>query len=229
MNTTPPAPLAVEALPVVAWHYRDDQEDGTRVLSLVRQAVMRNETALVRRSDAEAQLSTLRDQVARLERDNASWIARINRAVAAAEEVFGQDAIRYKLSLFKNGRARNYFPEHMDGGWFAFQRAEDDAHIGLCDEIVRLRSALKATPTRPIRTHGALPPPGAQTTPLPPFGPHPATQMRGGDPLDVEKVMQLADKVATRFHTFIKPGSTIEDGALWEAAREALRSALAGE
>jgi hypothetical protein len=70
--------------------------------------------------------------------------ARIDRAVKAAEDVFGDSAIRYKLSLFKNGRAMNYFPAHMDGGWFAFQRAEDDAHIGLCDQIVGLRAELAA-------------------------------------------------------------------------------------
>lgn len=95
-------------------------------------------------ADAQAALDKLtaeRDE-ARAAHDGLA--ARLDRAVKAAEEVFGADAIRYKLSLFKNGRAMNHFPQHMDGGWFAFQRAEDDAHIGLCDEIVRLREALRA-------------------------------------------------------------------------------------
>lgn len=131
MSTTPPAPLAVEALPVVGYAIRESDQfmwaptDGRPFASKWR--------AVVYASDAEAQLSTLRDQVARLERERDQW----------------RDEYR-------------------------FMQAQ----------------ASKAL-TRPIRTHGALPPPGAQTTPLPPFGPHPATQMRGGDPLDVEHASDL--------------------------------------
>lgn len=83
-------------------------------------------------------------QLADLTRERDAACARIDRAVKAAEEVFGEDAVRYKLCLRDDGRATNHFPVHMDGGWFAFQRAEDDAHVGLCDEIVRLRAELAA-------------------------------------------------------------------------------------
>lgn len=75
----------------------------------------------------------------RQEAELANLRARLDRAVKAAEEHFGEDAIRYKLSLFQNGRARNVFPSHMDGKWFAFQRADNDAHVGLalrCAELV---------------------------------------------------------------------------------------------
>lgn len=63
------------------------------------------------------------------ERDNIR--SRLDRAIRAAEEHFGEEAIRYKLSLFANGRARNVFPQRVDGHWFALQRADNDAHMGL--------------------------------------------------------------------------------------------------
>lgn len=73
-------------------------------------------------------------------RELANLRARLDRAIKAAEEHFGEDAIRYKLSLFKNSRASNYFPQEFDGKWFAFQRADNDAHIGLCDRINQLEA-----------------------------------------------------------------------------------------
>lgn len=73
-----------------------------------------------------------------LQREVDNLRARLDRAITAAEEHFGEDAIRYKLSLFKNGRASNYFPQEFDGKWFAFQRADNDAHVGLCDRINQL-------------------------------------------------------------------------------------------
>lgn len=67
-----------------------------------------------------------------------------DRVLKSAQEVFGEDCIRYKLSLFKNGRARNYFPANIDGHWFALQRAEDDAHMGLVAMVEALRAELAA-------------------------------------------------------------------------------------
>lgn len=96
---------------------------------------------------ANAAASTIRRLVAEREADRrelAYLRARIDRAIKAAEEHFGEDAIRYKLSLFKNGRASNYFPQEFDGKWFAFQRADDDAHIGLCDRINQLEAEREA-------------------------------------------------------------------------------------
>lgn len=72
----------------------------------------------------------------------AALTARLTRAVKAAEEHFGEDAIRHKLSLFQNGRARNVFPAGMDGKWFAFQRADNDAHVGLALRCAELQEAL---------------------------------------------------------------------------------------
>lgn len=70
--------------------------------------------------------------------------ARLDGAVKAAQEVFGEKAIRYKFSLDEDGRPYATLPPEMDGRWYALQPAEDDAHIGLCDEIVRLRAELAA-------------------------------------------------------------------------------------
>jgi len=79
------------------------------------------------------------------ERD--SLRARLDRAFGAAQEHFGEDCIRYKLSLFKNGRAMNVFPAEMDGKWYALQRADNDAHIGLCDTIASLRAEVERLQT----------------------------------------------------------------------------------
>lgn len=86
-----------------------------------------------------------------LEAERDTYRARLDRAIAAAEEHFGEDAIRYKLSLFKNGRARNIFPDSMDGRWVALQRADNDAHIGLSLRVAeaeaerdQLRAEIKA-------------------------------------------------------------------------------------
>ena len=81
---------------------------------------------------------------------------RLDRAIKAAEEHFGEDAIRYKLSLFKNGRASNYFPQEFDGRWFAFQRADNDAHVGLCDRINQLESEREADRALMREAHQAL-------------------------------------------------------------------------
>jgi hypothetical protein len=108
-----------------------------------------------------------------LQREVENLRARLDRAIKAAKEHFGEGAIRYKLSLFKNGRASNYFPQEFNGKWFAFQRADNDAHVGLCDRINQLvaereadraamREALEALKyhteqTRPIdRTSAAI-------------------------------------------------------------------------
>ena len=80
----------------------------------------------------------------RLAAENSTMRARLDRAVSAAEEHFGEDAIRYKISLFQNGRARNVFPTELDGRWVAFQRADNDAHIGLCDRINTLAAEVEA-------------------------------------------------------------------------------------
>lgn len=84
--------------------------------------------------DAAAELRRLHDE-------NKNMKARLDRAIKAAETHFGEDAIRYKFSLMKNGRTRNVFPAEFDGRWFALQRSDNDAHIGLCDQIVRLHEA----------------------------------------------------------------------------------------
>lgn len=199
-NTTPPAPLAVEALPVVGYVTAHQLVGLWSFAVIVPAEVTNDEIALVRLSDAEAQLSTLRAEIYRLQYEQDVWGDELPKS-QAREAVLRDQVARLE-------RERDQWRDE-----YRFMQAQ----------------ASQSAPTRPIRTHGALPPPGAQTTPLPPFGPHPATQMRGGAPLDVERVMKLADKVATSFHTFVKPGSAIEDGALWQAAREALRSALAGE
>jgi hypothetical protein len=82
--------------------------------------------------------------VVEAERDR--LLARLDRAISAAEEHFGEDAVRYKLSLFANGRARNIFPARVDGRWFALQPADNDAHVGLalrCAEAEQERDALR--------------------------------------------------------------------------------------
>jgi hypothetical protein len=101
---------------------RDDTEHGVEYVKL---------------SDVIAEREADRREVENLR-------ARLDRAIKAAEEHFGEDAIRYKLSLFKNGRASNYFPQEFDGRWFAFQRADNDAHVGLCDRINQLESEREA-------------------------------------------------------------------------------------
>ena len=83
------------------------------------------------------------DDVRRLTAERDQLRARLDRAIGAAQKHFGEDCIRYKLSLFKNGRARNFFPPEMDGNWYAFQRADNDAHIGLCDTIDQLRAEVE--------------------------------------------------------------------------------------
>ena len=83
-------------------------------------------------------------ELRRLSAENEALRFRLDGAVKAAEEVFGQKAIRYKFSLDEDGRPYASFPPEMDGRWFALQPAEDDAHIGLCDELVRLRAQMEA-------------------------------------------------------------------------------------
>jgi len=85
-----------------------------------------------------------------IERERDNLRARMDRAVKAAEEHFGEDAIRYKFSLNKRGWLMTTFPQHMDGNWYALQRADDDAHIGLAlrckeaeTEVQALRRAVE--------------------------------------------------------------------------------------
>jgi cell division septum initiation protein DivIVA len=87
--------------------------------------------------------SNLAEKLALVEAERDQLRARLDRAIGAAQQHFGEDCIRYKLSLFKNGRARNFFPPEMDGNWYAFQRADNDAHIGLCDTIDQLRAEVE--------------------------------------------------------------------------------------
>lgn len=92
----------------------------------------------------ETAISTQAARIASLEAERDQLRSRLDRAIGAAQEHFGEDCIRYKLSLFKNGRARNFFPPEMDGNRYAFQRADNDAHIGLCDTIDQLRAEARA-------------------------------------------------------------------------------------
>lgn len=73
--------------------------------------------------------------------------ARLDRAINAAVEHFGENAIRYKFTLTKSGKVMQEFPRHMDGHWYALQRADDDAHVGLslrCVEAEAERARLAA-------------------------------------------------------------------------------------
>lgn len=205
----------------------------------------------VAHADAEAQLSTLRDQVARLERERDQQLRmRIefgdiisNHCIAmqsALIEWYGSGTADSGMQWIENTLSGpGLLPDMKEasalGGaqaWFDAKTAEHDA----------FRAANPGpAPARPIRTHGALPPPGAQTTPLPPFGPHPATQMRGAKPLDVEKVMLLVEAYAeatsdlgeSRRSRSRSPRLVnrhdLRVHVAFKAAREALRSALAGE
>lgn len=94
-----------------------------------------------RRKDAET-------REAELERERDGYRARLDRAIAAAEEHFGESAVRYKLSLFKNGRAMVTFPDHMDGHWYALQRADNDAHVGLSLRVVEAEAERDTARTR---------------------------------------------------------------------------------
>jgi hypothetical protein len=101
--------------------------------------------ALSRAIESESRAPLLAE-IERLAREQSNTQARLDRAIIAAEEHFGEDAVRYKLSLSKNGRPLNCFPSDMDGKWFAFQRADDDAHVGLslrCLEVEIERNELR--------------------------------------------------------------------------------------
>lgn len=74
----------------------------------------------------------------------------------AAEEVFGKHSLRYKLCLRKNGTASNVFPPELDGAWVAFQRAEDDAHIGLVAQLLQKTQELAASQYREDKLREAL-------------------------------------------------------------------------
>lgn len=62
---------------------------------------------------------------------------RWNRVVKAAEHAHGPDAIRFKLSLRKNGTTTNIFPRWLDQRWVSFVFAEDDAHIGYIAKAIQ--------------------------------------------------------------------------------------------
>ena len=114
-------------------------------------------------TECEDMLRTQAARIASLEAERDQLRARLDRAIGAAQKHFGEDCIRYKLSLFKNGRARNFFPPEMDGNWYAFQRADNDAHIGLCDTIDQLRAEVER-----LRKDGermGCPPEGYQLVP----------------------------------------------------------------
>lgn len=217
-DTTPPAPLAVEALPVVAYRVFSDFGGWHTYPNVFAPEGRHMENQeLTPHADAEAQLSTLRAEIYRLQYEQDVWGDELPKS-QACEAVLRDQVAR-------------------------LERERDDLRIEVVagdkviDELNDELDAVKAAPTRPIRTHGALPPPGAQTTPLPPFGPHPATQMRGGAPIDVERVMELAQAFAnTHAMAFyadpeLEPDSDEIVGRMrfCDAAREALRSALAGD
>lgn len=84
---------------------------------------------------AERELA-LRAQLAEATRELESLKAWKARVVKAAEEVHGPDALRFKLSLKKNGTATNEFPQHLDQRWVSFVYAEDDAHVGTISQRV---------------------------------------------------------------------------------------------
>lgn len=84
-------------------------------------------------------VAKMAEEVERLRQQLAEAHAWKARVIEAAEEAHGPSAIRFKLSLFQNGRARNHFPSHLDQRWVSFVYAEDDAHIGY------IAKALEAT------------------------------------------------------------------------------------
>lgn len=93
-----------------------------------------------------ARLTKERDEARQAEEialANASGLRRWQeRILSAAEKVFGEQSRRFKLSLRKNGTATNVFPDWLDGAWVAFQRAEDDGHVGLVAQIDHLKGLL---------------------------------------------------------------------------------------
>ena len=117
------------------------------------------EARRVRRLEVELDADTidrltreLADARADAEREHA-WH---DRVLKSAQAIFGEDAIRYKLSLFKNGRARNYFPSEMDGHWFAFQRAENDGHMGLVAMLEAARAEAEVAREEALVLHVQL-------------------------------------------------------------------------
>lgn len=99
-------------------------EKGRRARDLARQVLSTPELQ-ARQTDAEKrELANLRDR----------W----DRVIRAAENVHGPDAMRFKLSLRKNGTASNCFPKWLDGRWVSFVYAENDAHIGYIARAVEM-------------------------------------------------------------------------------------------
>lgn len=114
---------------------------NTEALELADSAHLGYRVGWQRRAAAELR------RLAAVEYERDHLRARLDRAIAAAEEHFGEDAMRYKLSLNTRGRPTNTLPLSMDGKWFAFQRADNDAHVGLslrCVEVEAERDALRA-------------------------------------------------------------------------------------
>lgn len=99
------------------------------------------------RNDYLQRLNNLHINAAECRAERDRLRARLDRAINAAVEHFGEDAIRYKFSLTKSGKVMQEFPRHMDGHWYALQRADDDAHVGLslrCAEAEAERDRLAA-------------------------------------------------------------------------------------
>jgi hypothetical protein len=87
-------------------------------------ALLTERTALLAAREQDAMAFRIKEE--ECERLKA-WKARV---IAAAEVAHGPDAVRFKLSLRRNGTATNEFPKHLDQRWVSFVYAEDDAHIG---------------------------------------------------------------------------------------------------
>ena len=87
-----------------------------------------------------SEVSTLLAERAQLLAENAELKQRWDRVLKSAEEVHGPDALRFKLSLRKNGTATNCFPTWLDQRWVSFVFAEDDGHLGLHAQIEALKN-----------------------------------------------------------------------------------------
>lgn len=111
-------PRELELLRPIMYVEPQDAPEGFEEVQLVR----RDEAAIAEARQAET-----------IALANASGLCRWKEKILKAADVTfaGNDAPRFKLFLRKNGTASNVFPKELDGAWVAFQRAEDDAHIGM--------------------------------------------------------------------------------------------------
>jgi len=99
-------------------------EKGRRARDLARQVLSAPELRSGKTDAETRELANLRDR----------W----DRVIRAAEKVHGPEAMRFKLSLRKNGTASNCFPKWLDGRWVSFVFAENDAHIGYIARAVEM-------------------------------------------------------------------------------------------